>query len=293
MGSSRLESVPRAEFHDLQTLWIQISGTLCNLRCRHCFISCSPENESLPMMETGLVLNYLDQARELGVKEIYFTGGEPFLHPDFLEILAQTVIDFPTSILSNGLPINDRRAKRLAEIAAGSRYTLELRISLDHYDPEVNDAVRGKGTFQRILAAYKRLYDRGFLPILTVTEIDEYQKPDQPPDLDRYSKYVRLLREIGVDRPRIKIIPVLEMGMLPIPDRRITHEMMEGFEHSRLQCSSSRIAAADGIYSCPILVGEKEARLGSDSLAEASTGCALYHPACTTCYSTGMTCKNY
>ena len=66
---------PSADFHDFDTLWIQISGTLCNLRCSHCFISCSPENDSLALMETAEVLCYLEEARELGVKEIYFTGG--------------------------------------------------------------------------------------------------------------------------------------------------------------------------------------------------------------------------
>ncbi len=285
---------PSADFHDFDTLWIQISGTLCNLRCSHCFISCSPENDSLALMETAEVLCYLEEARELGVKEIYFTGGEPFLHPDILLILEETLAHFPASVLTNGLPINRDRADRLAHMAASSPYTLELRISLDHYDPKRNDAVRGKGTFKRILAAYKRLYSRGFLPILTITEIDEYQNPDQR-DIDPYDKYVRLLKQAGIAQPRVKIIPIFEMGMLPSPDRpqRVTPEMMQGFDHSLLQCSSSRIAAADGIYACPILVGEERARMSRTTLKEAAIPCSLYHTACTTCYVTGMTCKNY
>ena len=154
-----------------------------------------------------------------------------------------------------------------------------------------------KRQFRKILAAYKRLYERGFLPILTATEIRDYlqTKNGASPESHLYDQYVELLRSIGVDRPRIKIIPVFEMGMLPFPERptQVTHEMMQGFDHSLLQCSSSRIVAHDGIYACPILVGEEKARLGKTSLSESLRGCSLYHSSCHTCYVTGMTCKNF
>ena len=288
------EAPPECDFHYLDTLWIQISGTLCNLRCTHCFISCSPENETLKMMEARDIYRSLDQARELGVKEIYYTGGEPFIHPEILPVLERTLEDFPASVLTNGLPVNEERADRLEQIAGRSRYSLEIRISLDDYDPARNDAVRGKGTFHQALAAYKRLYERGFMPILTVSEIRDYLEPESG-GRGAYRKYAELLNSAGVDRPRIKIIPVFEMGMLDLPgqDRCVTHEMMDGYDHSLLQCSNSRTVASDGIYACPILVGEEKARLGTDSLEESLGPCSLYHPSCSTCYATGMTCKNY
>jgi len=172
-----LAEPPTAHFDFLETLWFQISGTLCNLRCNHCFISCSPDNHTLEMMETREVFRYLDQAKELGVKEIYYTGGEPFIHKDILDILERTLRDFPTSVLTNGLPINDQRADRLKRLSEGSRYSLEIRISLDDHDEKRNDAVRGKGTFRQVLNTYKRLYERDFLPILTVSEIRDYLHP--------------------------------------------------------------------------------------------------------------------
>ena len=289
-----LETIPKADFHDLETLWFQVSGTLCNLRCTHCFISCSPDNHSLAMMDTETVLGYLEEARELRVREIYFTGGEPFLHKDMTLILESTLRDFPASVLTNGLPINDARADELQRISEDSRYSLEIRISLDDFDEEKNDAVRGKGVFRRALRAYKRLWDRGMLPILTVTEIRDYLCPRESV-LNPYQKYVDLLRSIGVTRPRVKIIPVFEMGMLPTPDSPafVTPPMMTDFDHSRLQCSASRMVAQDGIYACPILVGEDAARMSETNLEETMRPCRLYHSACTTCYLTGMTCRNY
>ena len=245
------------------------------------------------MMSTDTVLRYLKRARELGVKEIYFTGGEPFLHPEMLLILEQTLLHFPASVLTNGLPLNDARADELQRLSAGSRFSLEIRISLDDFDEERNDAVRGKGVFRRALQACKRLSDRGLLPILTVSEIQDYLSPGESA-LDPYQKYVDLLRSAGVSRPRVKIIPVFEMGMLPSPQRPayISPAMMEDFDHSLLQCSSSRMVAEDGVYACPILVGEDQARMSSTDLEEAMSPCSLYHTACATCYRTGMTCGN-
>lgn len=245
-------------------------------------------------MEKDNIFRYLEQAKEAGVKEIYYTGGEPFIHPDILEILQLTLRDFPASVLTNGLPLNDQRTTSIKEIAESSRFSLEIRISLDDYDEKRNDEIRGKGTFHQALKAYKRLYENGLLPILTVSEMQDYLHPLKSNE-SAYQKYVNLLKSLGVRRPRIKIIPVFEMGMLPLPkdNHLVTNGMMKAFDHSLLQCSSSRIVAHDGIYGCPILVGEKQSKMGSDALVQACSPCSLYHPACYTCYMTGMTCKNF
>ncbi len=119
---------PVAKFEYLDTLWFQVSGTLCNLRCTHCFISCSPENHSLEMMEASQIFQNLEEAKRLGVKEIYYTGGEPFIHKDFLDILERTLRDFPTSVLTNGLPIDENRADRLQGVAAASPFSISIEI---------------------------------------------------------------------------------------------------------------------------------------------------------------------
>ena len=284
---------PSLPLQHLDTLWFQVSGTLCNLRCNHCFISCAPDNHTLELMEAPRIFRYLDDARRMGVKEVYFTGGEPFIHRSFLAILECALRDFPVSVLTNGVLIDEARADRLRRIADGSRFSLEIRISIDDYEETRNDAIRGKGTFRKALDAYKLLYDRGFLPILTVTEMRDYLTP-QGGERDLHGRYVKLLRSVGVDRPRIKVIPIFEMGMLPAPagQRSVTPEMLRELDPDALQCSSSRIVAHDGVYACPILVGEPEARL-ADDLEGGLRDCSLYHSSCHTCYVTGMTCKNF
>src|SRR5436190_9616431 len=83
-----IEKAPRVRLEQLDNLWFQVTGTLCNLTCTHCFISCSPSNRSFGFLDYDQVIQILDQSRALGVKEYYFTGGEPFMHPRLLDMLA-------------------------------------------------------------------------------------------------------------------------------------------------------------------------------------------------------------
>ena len=293
-------TMPQASFQHLHALWFQLTGTLCNLTCSHCFISCSPTNHSLEFVAPETVYRYLDEAEAHGVREVYFTGGEPFLHKQIMPILARSLQVAATSVLTNGTLITASVADRLAVLSRESRYSLEMRISLDDVDEKKNDAVRGKGALRRAVQALKLLQERGMLPIVAVTE---YFFEGQTAVAEQagggsgfYRKFRDFLLENGIEKPRLKVIPVFAMGKLHSTESGgafVTSEMMRGFDVNTLQCTKSRIVANDGVYACPLLVGEPEARLSEGSLAEAMKPCSLYHTACHTCYVTGMTCANY
>jgi hypothetical protein len=244
----------------------------------------------------------IDEGTALGVKELYLTGGEPFLHPDILELLAYALRHAPATVLTNGTPISEAMADRLGGMAAASRYSLEIRLSLDAMDRESNDAIRGQGVFDKVLAAARRLEARGVLPIITVSEIVFGPVPAagspaaETPAGDLPGPYARLhemLLAAGIRRPRIKIIPVFHMGRLSQKDEHLTSAHLQGFDFSLLQCTETRAVTADGVYACPILAGLPGARLSGGSLSAAFQPCRLYHSACVTCYETGMTCKNF
>lgn len=283
-------STPKAPFTYLSTLWIQITGTWCNLTCTHCLNSSGPKDPWLKNLDPPTVRRYLREAEELGVKDIYFTGGEPFLHPDLLPLLTDALAVAPVTVLTNGILITDTVADRLAAMATASPYSLEIRISIDGATPEENDRVRGRGSFQKALDAFQRLNARGLLPILTATEIVAASVGDAGTLYDRFRS---LLLDLGIQKPRVKILPVLPVGRMEGSGRGLlTEAILEGFDYSLLQCSETRVVAADGVYACPILAGLDGARLSDGSLEEAMRPCRLYHPACVTCYETGMSCKN-
>jgi sulfatase maturation enzyme AslB (radical SAM superfamily) len=288
--SEAAAAVPDAPFRELRTLWFQVTGTLCNLACRHCFNSSGPRNPWLGGLDIETVGRYITEAEALGVREFYFTGGEPFLHPDLIRMVEDALAVAPVTILTNGTLIDDAMATRLTRAAAAALYSLEIRISLDGPTAGENDAVRGRGSFAAALRAVRLLADRGLYPIVTATEI-----LDPSPAEPLYERLRVRLVEAGVERPRIKILPVLPMGRCAgrAGERRVTREDLEGFDLTRLQCTETRVVAEGGIYACPILAGLAGARIGKDRLADALAPAALYHAACYTCYHTGLACKNF
>jgi AdoMet-dependent heme synthase len=283
-------TAPLAPFSHLSSLWVQVTGTWCNLQCTHCFNQSGPRDPWLKGLDAATVRRAIAEAEDLGVKEIYFTGGEPFLHPEILDLLACALKAAPTTVLTNGTRITPPVADQLAAVATSSPYSFEVRISVDDVDREKNDRVRGRGAFDKAIRALRLLTDRGLLPILTATEILQAELPQ---GAGMYERFRDFLLSLGVAKPRVKIIPVFAMGRLrPVESHLLSDEMLVGFDRSLLQCSETRVIAEGGVYACPILAGLPGARLTTGSLAESLEPCALYHTACVTCYQTGMTCRN-
>jgi AdoMet-dependent heme synthase len=276
----------------LDHLWFQVGGTLCNLTCRHCFISCSPHNDTFGFLDLETVRRALDESVRLGVKEYYFTGGEPFLNRDMVPILELTLRYGPATVLTNGTVFKDDWLDRLRRAEEVSPYCLEFRVSIDGFTAEDNDAVRGPGTFERALRGVRQLVAHGFLPIITVARTHDDQD-----DAVLVDGFVRLLKANGYDRPRLKILPTLRLGAEVErqrgyrADELVTPEMMDGFDIGQLICEHSRIVTDRGVYVCPILIEAPDARLG-DTLAEGLAGYPLRHHACFTCYQYGALCAN-
>jgi hypothetical protein len=244
-------------------------------------------------MTRAQVRRYLEEAVPYGVKEFYFTGGEPFMNRELCGILEDALALGPASVLSNGLLLTPRTVEQLQKVAAASLYSLELRLSLDGFSAEMNDAIRGAGTFNRALQGVKKLVDAGFLPIITCMQ--SWPECEHERILARFRE---VLCELGYTRPRLKILPQLRLGRETERERGyssaelVTPEMMIGYDDHALLCSSSRIATNRGVYVCPILIEKSDARLG-DTLSEALQPFTLRHPACYTCYLSGAICSNF
>ncbi len=285
-------NAPRIAPSHLDHLWFQVGGTLCNLTCRHCFISCSPHNRTFGFLDIGTVRRHLDDSVLLGVKEYYFTGGEPFLNPDMVPILEQTLRYGPATVLTNGTVLRDEWLTRLAHAEADSLYSLEFRVSIDGFTADQNDPIRGEGSFARALDGVRHLLRHGFLPIVTVAR----SRDDQDESM-LFEGFVQLLRSIGCNRPRVKILPTLRLGAEVDrqrgyhDDERVTNEMMADFDPSLLICEHSRIVTDRGVYVCPILIDAPDARL-ADSLEQSLVAYPLRHHACYTCYQYGTLCAN-
>jgi molybdenum cofactor biosynthesis enzyme MoaA len=290
---SPANSAPRVRLEQLDNLWFQLTGTLCNLSCSHCFISCSPRNHSLGFLDYDYVIQTLQDSRRLGVKEYYYTGGEPFMHPRILDILEKTLEIGPATVLTNGTFFRDETVRRLAGIHDGSIYSLELRVSIDGPDPESNDRIRGEGVFAKAMAGVKMLVEAGFLPIITMAATSD----DADADFI-FQKMRQALLDIGYTRPRVKLMPSLKLGAEVSrsrgyrDDERVTRDMMRDFDSSNLICSNSRIVTDRGIHVCPILIEQEDSILGKTLDEAVAADFGLRHQACYTCWLHGAICSN-
>lgn len=284
---------PAVPLTALDQLWFQVSGTVCNLRCAHCFISCAPDNHAFWFMDRSQVRTHLDASVQLGVKEYYFTGGEPFMNRELTAILEDTLAIGPATVLTNGTLLPQRTVDTLTSLAAASRYSLEMRVSLDGVTAATNDAIRGAGSFRRALGGIRRLVGAGFLPIITAMQTWNDGEGDAV-----LTAFREVLAGVGCDQARLKILPPLRIGAEAErshgyePEERVTHEMLHGFDIDQLLCSRARLVSARGVHACPILLDSAGARLG-DSLEEAVRRPArLSEQACYTCYVSGAICSN-
>ena len=290
VGEPGAAHAPVAPFLRLSALWIQVTGTWCNLECTHCINASGPTDPWLRPISPEIARNAIREADELGVKEIYFTGGEPFLHREILALLADALAVAPTTVLTNGTLIDPAMADRLAALARSAVYSLEIRVSLDDADPEKNDRIRGAGAFDKAVQAIQLLHERGLLPIVTATEITSHEHAD---GRGMYERFRAFLAGLGIEKPRVKIMPVFALGRSRRDGGRLlTEEDLEGFDRGTLQCSESRVVADGGVYACPILAGLPGAKLSNGGLEASFRDAPLYHPSCVTCHETGMTCKN-
>jgi hypothetical protein len=160
------EKRARVALEALRTLWIN-TGSLCNITCRNCYIESSPENDRLAYITRAEAGAYLD---EIGrgswpVREIGFTGGEPFMNPDIIEMLGDALQrGFSVLVLTNAMQpmLRPRIRDGLTALrdAFGSR--LVIRVSLDHYSKRLHEEERGPGTFDKTIEGIDWLAREGF-----------------------------------------------------------------------------------------------------------------------------------
>ncbi len=285
------DDTPFVHTTKLDTLWFQVGGTLCNLRCHHCFISCSPENDKFGFLSLETCEQNLRESVPLGVKEFYFTGGEPFANPEMCDILEKALEYGAATVLTNATILRDKTLDRLEAMNEGSTHSLELRVSLDGYTAEMNDPIRGDGTFDKAMEGVRELVKRGFSPILTIT------RTWSGDDNVVLAGFRQMLGGIGYEEPRLKILPVLKMGAEVErtegygEEARLTTAMMAEYDQSQLVCSSARLVTDKGIWVCPILLDAPDARV-SDTLSQAIGDFPLNHQACYTCWQFGAICSN-
>ncbi len=130
---------------------IQVELNLvCNLECAHCYCSSSPR--AAAGRETSFFASLLDQAADMGVIHVDFTGGEPLIRKDLEDLIGQSRgRGMVPTIHTNGTLVTEARARALRDAGLA-----EALVSVDAATPALHDAFRGKaGAFVRTMAGIR------------------------------------------------------------------------------------------------------------------------------------------
>jgi radical SAM protein with 4Fe4S-binding SPASM domain len=153
------------EFHFSAPLmaWVELTRA-CNLRCPHCFVEAGAPREV--EMSTERILRLLEEWAEMGVFSVVITGGEPSIHPDFLQIVRYAYdLGFTVAIASNGMPLSN---KMLEEIP---RDDVIISVSLDGIHGA--GAPTGESDFAAVTRKLMQIRNFGFnTSIMTTTTHD-------------------------------------------------------------------------------------------------------------------------
>jgi pyruvate-formate lyase-activating enzyme/TusA-related sulfurtransferase len=169
-------------------LWLYTNFD-CNLSCDYCCVRSSPK---APRRALGLarVRQIASEVAELGVKEIFVTGGEPFMLPDIGDIVASCSAVAPVTVLTNGMLFGARGLNTLRALPRGR---VTFQISLDSPTPERHDGHRGKGTWARAFKGIELARAEGFRVRLAATVSTEAEA-------EEFSRFLDAHRVNGEDR---------------------------------------------------------------------------------------------
>jgi cyclic pyranopterin phosphate synthase len=131
----------------------------CNLNCFYC------HREGCPAVDHRLgpaeIKKIVEVAREFGVRKVKFTGGEPLLRDDIVDIVAsvaeQELDDI--SLVTNGILLADV-ANELAEVRLN-----RVNVSLDTLDPVVFARITGENSIERVLTGINAAVEAGLTPV--------------------------------------------------------------------------------------------------------------------------------
>jgi radical SAM family protein len=277
---------PRAQvaLRSLDTLWFN-TGTLCNLTCQHCYIESSPKNDRLVYLTAAEVAEYLDEieAASLPTSLIGFTGGEPFMNPELPGMLEDVLSrGFRALVLTNAMKPMAKCKPALLKLNDRFGDRLTIRVSIDHYGPQVHQIERGKRSWRPTIDGLLWLARNGFSPHVASRRLSG------EPEAAIRSGFATLFAELGLaidaaDPVALTVFP--EMDAADVPEITDACWGILGKSPEMVMCATSRMVvkrkgdAHPVVLACTLLPYGSRFERGR-TLDAASGAVPLNHPHC-------------
>ncbi|MEM3659092.1 MAG: radical SAM protein [Thermoproteota archaeon] len=167
--------------------------TRCNLRCEHCYVS---SRSWVSELDKERVLKLVEEACEMGVRNLHLTGGEPLLRKDVFEILDAAENGISVSLFTNLSGITRDKARRLSSLGIHVFTSVEGAVKNTH------EAVRGPGAWDMLMRSISVLREEevGFTPIFSISRLNAGEA----------GEFVRLAEKLGASSA--VLLPVMPFG---------------------------------------------------------------------------------
>lgn len=271
-----LKGEPRAQvpLKHLDTLWIN-TGSLCNITCVNCYIESSPTNDRLVYLTAGEAHAFFEEAQTATTREIGFTGGEPFLNPDFPAMLDDALkMGFEALVLTNAMQpmLRPEIKKRLLAINERHKDRLTLRVSLDHYTQALHEEERGARTWAKTIEGIDWLAANGFR--IAIAGRTRWGETEQEARTGYRDLYRARGWPIDAEDPAVTVLFPEMDGLHDVPEITTACWSILGKSPDAMMCATSRMvvkrkgADRPAVLPCTLLPYEPAFEMGA-TLAEA------------------------
>lgn len=282
------------EAKKIKTLWFN-TGTLCNIECKDCYIESSPKNNRLVYLTFNEFKLFIDETidKNLGTNEIGFTGGEPFMNKDILKMIEYSLSkNFKVLVLSNAMKPMLNIKEDLLKL---NHQNLVIRVSIDHYQKEKHEEVRGKNTFDVMIKGLLWLNSNNFNYALA-TRLLWGEEEDQL--RDNFNQFIDKYNLKLDAKSKQQLVTFVEMDKkVDTPEITTACWNILGKNPDDIMCSKSRMVVKKkgmlkpSVIACTLLPYEDEFDLGQ-SLTNSLQKIYLNHKHCSKfCVLGGSSCS--
>lgn len=278
--------------HALQELWFH-TGTACNLACPFCLEGSKPGDNRLERITLSDVEDLMIEAVELGVEQFSFTGGEPFIVKDFVNILRFAAERKPCLVLTNGTDVVLKRMEQIATLT-DTKHPISFRISIDWPDEARHEEGRGEGTFRQSLQCIAELQQLGF----SVSVARQMEPDEDSAAVD--AEYQQLLADAGC-KEELRLVAFPDFSVpgdnpeVPV----VTQDCMTRYQTEETRrafmCAFSKMVIKQNgrmrVYACTLVDDDLRYDQGSNLRAALDERVMLAHHRCYSCFAYGSSCS--
>jgi uncharacterized Fe-S cluster-containing radical SAM superfamily protein len=269
----------------LKTLWFN-TGTLCNLACANCYMESTPTNDRLSYLTLAEAVTYFDEIEAEGypTEKIGITGGEPFMNPDIIPIMEESLCrGYHLLILTNAMRPMMRHESNLIRLNDTYGAQMTVRVSVDHFKREFHDEERGPQSWAHMMKGLTWLSENNFkINVAGRTRWGEAEGVLREGFAAFFNKHK--IRVDAYDEKQLVLFPEMDSDA---PVAEITTDCWKklGVDPNDMMCATSRMVIKHkrqdkpSVVVCTLLPYDQRFNMGQ-TLKGAARFIQLNHPHC-------------